>query len=671
MKRICFWLAAALLAVACAKENPSTISEPTSVHTLRAGFAEEDPDTRSRLEFAETAAKVLWTAGDDFRMYKMSDTGYSQTVYTTQDDGVESATFTTTKRLGEDDSYTSIYPAGAEKYSVYRKNNDVMLRIPVPSEQTAVPGGLAEGLNMAAAWSSGPDDDLQFRNLLSIIRFRVKGKAVSSLASVVFDAGKTVAGDAALYFADGELHFGFTSNFSNTTYPRSTSVTLTGTFTEGQDYCMAMVPASLPSGFDMYFCDADGNVLAKHSSKAVYLSRSRILDFGTIDLGDTWEVEPAPEIVEYMHQKVGRKKNVIAILADGYCKWELDRFEALAKSAVDYLFSVEPYKTYKDYFTVYIFRAESNESGAGVIDTDGNIITPVDNRFGSRWPTDSYSAMTANPSIIQDYLRTHCPEVVSGELTWRDVPTALIINDSRYGGICHVYSSGWNYAQIPHQYAGGAISWAFPQYQAVNVRDDSEGYRQTTEAERDEMGRHVGDWRNTFLHEFGGHGYGRLADEYWKTTTKYTEPGKISGHSYPVPYALNVSGFYDDVPWQETLLDNLGDWMDRNPDYSRIGILHGGHASLYYRWRSEMTSCMIDNRPYFNTWSRMLIVSRIMEKTGEPFSLEDFIAKDVTFDPVRPAEDLCADARRRMAAQAALAPEMPMLPPPELVEDAL
>ena len=297
-------------------------------------------------------------------------------------------------------------------------------------------------------------------------------------------------------------------------------------------------------------------------------------------------------------------------------------------------------------------------------------MTPVDNRFGSRWPADSYSTMTADAAKIQAYLKAAIPEVVSKELTYQDVPTALLINDTRYGGICHTYGNGWAYCQVPFQRAGGTIRWSFPKVQAVNVQDDSEGSRSTTDAERDEMGRMVGDWKNTFIHEFGGHGYGRLTDEYWSTTTKYTEPGAIAGHSYTVKYALNASGYYDSVPWQADLLDHLDEWTARNPDYGRIGIWHGAQTSLYYRWRSEKTSCMIDNRPYYSTWQRILIVRRIMTKTGETFDMDDFIAKDVTVDPIRPVVPATASVEERSRillkarSQALLVPEMPMLPPP-------
>ena len=645
----------------------SRTSEP-AVHTIRAGFAETDPDTRSRLEFGESAARVLWSRGDAFKMYRMSDAGYSQTTYTTTDDGVECATFTASSSLKSDDSYTCIYPAAA--YSVYRSaDQDVKLRIPVPPTQEAVPGGLAEGLNLAAAWTSDKDADLSFSNLLSVVRFRLSGD-VSNLESVTFEAGKNVAGDATLFFQGGDLHFGFLNSYSAVTYPRSTSVTLTGPFTAGQDYCMALVPATL-DGFKMFFRDTQGHVLTKTSTKSLTLGRSRTVDFGTIDLGGSWEDVP----VQYLKQTKGRKKNVVAVLADGFRAEELDLFESLAKDAVDYMFSVEPYKTYQEYFTVYLCRVASNESGAGITDESGKILTPVDNYFGSRWPEKSYSNMTADEQTVKSYLSSHIPEIVSGELAQKDVPAVLLINDNRYGGVCHVYGTGWSYAQVPYQYAGQTIRWSFPSVQAVNVQDDSQGSRSTTNEEKDEMGRMVGDWRNTFLHEFGGHGYGRLADEYWSSKTVYTAPGAIASHTWTVSYALNVSGYYGRVPWKADLLDHLDEWTARNPDYGRIGIWHGGHTSLYYRWRSEKTSCMIDNRPYYSAWQRILIVRKIMEKTGETFDMDEFIAKDVTVDPIRPVVPATASPEERSQilmrarSQALLVPEMPMLPPPVLEDE--
>jgi len=132
---------------------------------------------------------------------------------------------------------------------------------------------------------------------------------------------------------------------------------------------------------------------------------------------------------------------------------------------------------------------------------------------------------------------------------------------------------------------------------------------------------------------------------------------------------LNVSGFYDSAPWKEDLLDHLDEWTARNPDYGRIGLWHGAYKSIYYRWRSEKTSCMIDNRPYFSTWQRILLVRRILEKAGETFDMDEFIAKDVTTDPIRPVAGKSREDLGKARSRAMMVPEMPMLPPPVIHEE--
>jgi hypothetical protein len=84
---------------------------------------------------------------------------------------------------------------------------------------------------------------------------------------------------------------------------------------------------------------------------------------------------------------------------------------------------------------------------------------------------------------------------------------------------------------------------------------------------------------------------------------------------------------------------------------------------------------MIDNRPYYSAWQRILIVRKIMEKTGETFDMDEFIAKDVTLDPIRPVVPATASPEERSQilmrarSQALLVPEMPMLPPPVLEDE--
>ena len=86
---------------------------------------------------------------------------------------------------------------------------------------------------------------------------------------------------------------------------------------------------------------------------------------------------------------------------------------------------------------------------------------------------------------------------------------------------------------------------------------------------------------------------------------------------------------------------------------------------IFNKWRSEIISCMIDNRQYFSTWQRMLIVKRIMQLTGMEFSYDSFFSKDITTDPIRDVVSspvLGIDPTRPVH-------EVPLLPPPVLTEE--
>ena len=179
------------------------------------------------------------------------------------------------------------------------------------------------------------------------------------------------------------------------------------------------------------------------------------------------------------------------------------------------------------------------------------------------------------------------------------------------------------------------------------------------------MGRNTGDWRNTLVHEFGGHCFSRLGDEYWYTDSSLGPVSEMSEHSWPVPFSLNLSASSTNPGWMADLLgDDLQvkpSLVDRNPLYSRIGIYQGGDVSPFYRWRSEKISCMIDNRFYFSTWQRIIIVKRIMSLSNSAFDIDSFWAKDVPTDPLR-------DGNGSGGAKAPRHPlgvrEVPMLPPP-------
>lgn len=339
-------------------------------------------------------------------------------------------------------------------------------------------------------------------------------------------------------------------------------------------------------------------------------------------------------VVTYMNHSAGIKSVPLVILPDGFVKEDLPTFRSRAIECIETLFSVEPYKSYRDYFSVYIIEVPSDESGASITDGAGNIITKVNSYFETRWGADSYGDMRANDVKLRQ-IASICPDITNGDHTIAEVPIALIVNDSRYGGICISDSFGNAYCIIPYSYSGETISWSYPASEAASNVDDSQGYRTVPSSELSEMGICYGNWKNIFVHEFGGHAFGRLADEYWYSSNSAFSQ-VVTGHSFSIPFGLNISGSYYEVPWQE-LLDNQLELVSRDPHYSRMGIYQGGDVCMFGRWRNERISCMIDNRLYFSAWQRYLITKRIMTLSGciDEFSFDSWVTKDNTADPVR------------------------------------
>lgn len=626
------------LASGCARLEPGEDSRPVT-YSLTAGFEERpeespdaEPDTRTTLTLNEagTSASVHWTAGDRFLMIR----GWGKATYSTTQSG-KVAAFTTRDYLPSSGACSCFYPA--ERYvtqgSVW---TSTLYSMALPSVQQAVAGGIQEGLHLSVAYASSPTSDLTFRNILCYIRFRLTGEATRQVQSVILDAGTTVAGDLCVTgLSNPSVYTDYT--LSEQRELKSSTIRLKGPFTPGEDYFIALAPVTL-SGFDLHFRDAQGRSICKHSTKTLSLKRSRIYDFGTIALGDDFDaaVNHTETTVRYRQATAAGKPIDLCVIPDGFRAEELPTYDSLARRAIDFLFDTEPYKTYADHFNVYIMDVASEESGASVTNGNGSYVTRRNTYFSSGWAESSYDDMAADEDRVFSFVGRNCPSLVNGTRKISEVPILLIINDSRYGAISHIYADGRGYAMAPYSYRGNTTQWYFP-YWVPNGDDGPDaGAHVRTEADWADIGLCIGDWRNTATHEFGGHVIGRLYDEYW--SNRYNKNQKAPDcQSWAVPLGLNVTHQKDNPQWKSDLLDCRESLIARDTAYRRIGVFQGAGGMVYNLWRSEKISCMMDNRPYFSAWQRILIVRRIASLSGTSFSLNDFFARDVTTDPLRSA----------------------------------
>ena len=694
MKTRLILLALAAALAACSVQGPEVPEVPEApVSHAKTFHASVDGGTKTSLSLqpSQTSADVLWDSGDRIVVYadSLGLRSYSR-VFTTVDGGTNSADFTCDDwdLPFKETACIAFYPE--ERYRAISMGSDGRYRVSVvvPVVQNAVKGGIERGMNIGIAYSTDGSDHLHFKNVHSLVRFTLAGEKASQVRRVVFKSTGVIAGDGAYIVSAEGGAISMSTRFNPIIYGSANSVELVGDFENGGDYYIAVVPAT-SDGFSFTFYDADGNVISRSSSKPLTLSPSRIADFGIITLDDSFEQLPSG-VERYMTQTKGSNPVVLAVIGDGFTEEQQSLFTTLARSAMDQLFDTEPFRTYRDWFNVYLMSAVSNESCASVTDGKGNITEEHDTAFKSRWGKDVYDDMRSDFTAVGNFVKARCPEILNGTITVAEVPILMIINDTRYGGMCYNWEDGSCVAHVPYINNGsGSLLWQFPLQVAADNADPSAGVRNTTDEEFAGMGGKYyntsslqgwftskGNWRNIVVHEFGGHGFGRLDDEYWydpvsASASDNTKRDKY--HTWAVPFCLNTSSTYENAPWQAELLDQLDVFSQVDARYAeRSGLFQGASGYALNRWRPEMVSCMIDNRLYFSTWQRMLIVKRIMEKAGETFTLEGFLQNDNPTDRLR--DQAVATASRRGGTgyldDESAGPYMfcPPLPPPVLID---
>ena len=253
------------------------------------------------------------------------------------------------------------------------------------------------------------------------------------------------------------------------------------------------------------------------------------------------------------------------------------KFTSSAATAYDHFFNVEPYASYKDYFNVYAVISKSDDSGIE------DVNTVIDNKFASVddcfiWAKNADSNMDLSQSVV-----------------------IMLQNNPNYYGWTYMYGDGSALSVVP------VSEQAYPR-----------------------------DFRGLIQHEAGGHAFGKLADEYIYHNAFISNCICLCCDHPTSEYDLNSQfGFFKSLGWYK----NLSTYSDHNrvpwahlvfnPNYSnRVDMFEGGYMHTRGIYRSEITSCMNNNIPYFSAISRQAIVERIKDYAGETFSLEDFYAHD-------------------------------------------
>lgn len=275
----------------------------------------------------------------------------------------------------------------------------------------------------------------------------------------------------------------------------------------------------------------------------------------------------------------------IVLLGDGFNAKDIASGKYLKdiKQEVEYFFGIEPYKTYRDYFNVYTAIPLSTESGIGTVNTIRY------NRFNTTFTGGV--GLKADYDEVFDYA-LGAPTVNKGNLNQTLI--IMVPNSTDYGGICQMWEDGSAIAFCPQSTYGYPL-----------------------------------DTRGVIQHEAGGHGFGKLGDEYIYHNAFIDFCGcSCCGHVLEFNAAKSL-GWYDNleltgkmhsVGWSHLIFD------DRYSDI--VDIYEGGYMHNRGVFRSEPNSCMNNDIPYYSTISRESIVKRIKAYAGETYSFEDFVKND-------------------------------------------
>ena len=263
------------------------------------------------------------------------------------------------------------------------------------------------------------------------------------------------------------------------------------------------------------------------------------------------------------------------LIADG-------TYDATMKRAMEEFFRDEPYKSLRGLFNVYeVYAVSKNETVDGV--------TALSSWFGEG------THIGGNDGKAMAYAN-RVPSVTNLDNTLINV----IINRRAYAGTAYMYypSSG--------DYGCGLSVTYIP----LCHSDEEFG--------------------NTLRHEAGGHGFAKLADEYW-----YDENGEISKEERDNMLAMFAYGWDKNIDFTDNLAEIKWSRFVSDSRYSSQGIAAylGGSTYPFGVWRPTEYSIMRYNTGGYNAPSREAIYYRANKLAyGESwkYDYETFVNFDLT-----------------------------------------
>ena len=314
--------------------------------------------------------------------------------------------------------------------------------------------------------------------------------------------------------------------------------------------------------------------------------------------------------VTKIHSATVGKGIDVVFVGDAFADKDQDLFNKYVKLGKEAFFTEEPFKSTKDRFNIYRIGSVSKN---GIIAQEGG-----DTKFSAQFEQGTY--VGGDNNLVNSFVKASIPSV---DLTKTII--FVIINKAKYAGTCHMYSNNQAVCYVP-------------------------------------LCRNENEYAQTLRHEGCGHGFGKLADEYFYDSMgripddEVSELKKWKGFAYGFHENVDLTSDPNTILWSKFISDSR---------YSgKVGVYEGGYTYPYGVYRPTDNSIMRYNTGGFNAPSREAIYKKIMkfsEGDAWTYDYETFVAFDA---PARSAE-----AVTRAAAQCAAVDKANFIPlaPPVMV----
>ena len=311
-------------------------------------------------------------------------------------------------------------------------------------------------------------------------------------------------------------------------------------------------------------------------------SRSAVVAFENKSLGLSRKIVVTQDGIVHTLQSHSSGNGIkLVIMGDGFTKEDLtpsagadaSSFDIWAARTMEEFFAEEPYRSFRDRFDVYSVAVESDGR-----EFDGT--TAFQSKFGT-----GTNVGGNDTRVFQSAYK------VDG-ISWSNVRNTLemvILNTSKYAGTTYMWSDGRAIAYIP----------------LVNYSS--------------------ADFGKVLRHEAGGHGFAKLADEYFYSATITADGIQKHKQWYSYGFYANADVTSDpkSVHWAHLISDKR---------YSgQVGVYEGALTYRYGAYRPTDYSIMRQNVGGFNAPSREAIYKRIMslsQGSGWKYDFEAFASYD-------------------------------------------